>query len=171
MWDFCKCRDRDGKKIRGKTPVYEGDRLVKSGGPAYFGVQIAKPVIGRGVGRAQEVMACHVFTQLQHQIKANRGMCTVVAWEGDEFEVRGSKKMPPDPTKGDDPTSPWTWKNQVSKVTVPKYPRPKDLPELMDISFLYKAKAAEEDEDEAYQGRVIGRAVEAKEASEAAIRK
>ena len=168
MWDFCKCKDREGNRIRGKTPVYEGDKLVKAGGPSYFGVQIAKPVIGRGVGKAQEIMACHVYTQLHHQIRANNGLCQIIAWEGDEFEVRGSKKTAPDATKGDDPTAPWSWKTLTYKVKVPKYPRPADLPELMDISFLHRAKAEEEDEQEAHSARVIGRAVEAKEKAVAA---
>lgn len=164
MWFNCKCRDKQGNRIRGKTPVYQDGKLVKSGGPAYFGVKIAKPVPGRGVGKSQELMACHQFVQLSGQIRSNGGICEVIAWEGDAFQVRGSKKVPPNVEKGEEP-GPWKWANCEYEVTVPKYPRPNERPELMDISWLQEAKQKEEDEDYQQTARVIGRAVEAKDAA------
>jgi hypothetical protein len=171
MFSRCKCRDKGGKLIKGITPVYdEAGKLVKSGGVAYFGVAIAKPVPGRGVGRSQELMACHQFVQVSEQIKANGGVCEVIAWEGESFKVRGSKKVAPNIEKGEEP-GPWKWVNCEYDVRVPKHPRPNERPELMDLSFLQDAKAKEADQEYAAQARIIGRAVESKETHETAERK
>jgi hypothetical protein len=158
MWRFCKCADRNGALIKGKT------------GPAYYGVKIAKPVAGRGVGKSQEVMACHVYVQLRQQIRANGGICQIVAFEGDELEVRGSKKMAPKVSEGEEP-GPWKWETMTYKVKVPVYPRPKDIPELLDIAFLAQAQQEEEDAAEQRESRVLGKATEHKDATGQAIRK
>lgn len=171
MFHRCKCRDKQGVMIKGKTPVHdENGKLVKSGGVCYFGVEIAKPVPGRGVGRSQEMMACYQYVQVSGQIKANGGRCEIIAWEGDEFSVRGSKKVAPDIAKGEEP-GPWKWVNCEWKLKVPKYPRPNERPELMDISYLQEARAQDENEEYEQNARVIGKAIEAKESHEAAERK
>ena len=150
MWRFCSCADREGKQIKGKT------------GPCYYGVKIAKNVPGRGVGKAQEIMACHVYVQLRHQIRLNRGLCQIIAYEGDEIEMRGLNKFAPDATLGE---TEWRWKSATYKKVVPKYPRPHELPELQDLSFMEKAYAEESAAEEARDTRIIGRATEKKDAA------
>jgi len=156
MWRFCHCKDKQGKSIKGTT------------GPVYYGVRIAKPVIGRGVGRNQEIMACHVYVQNRHQIRLNGGICQIVAYEGDELELRGSKKVAPDLSAGAEPGA-WTWKTSTYKAVVPKHLRPRDLPELMDLAFLNRERAAEESAEEIADARFLG--VEGKSADAAADRK
>jgi len=143
LWKFCHCKDRQGRPIKDRN------------GPMNYGVQIAKPVVGRGVGRTQEIMPCYVYVQNRHQIRLNGGICQVVAYEGDEIELRGSKKVAPDLSIGAEPGA-WKWVTAPYKMIVAKHPRPKDLPELTDLAFLNRSLRTEEEEEEAHDAKFLG---------------
>lgn len=141
MWSRCNCRDRDGHQIKGKH------------GPVNYGVRIAKPVIGRGVGRSQDVMPCYAYIQMRDQIKANKGICQIVAYEGDSIEVRGSKRIEADITAG----RAAAWVNSTTMREVKPHPRPAEVPDLVDVSFLAMEVEREDAEEEAVTtARLIG---------------
>jgi hypothetical protein len=120
-------------------------------GPFYCGIQIAKET-NSGPSANRVLSSCCMFWLQKEQADLNGWVYRICAREGEKMTIRESVRVP-----GANPGDPQTMNQVTKEITIPKFPRPKELKLFQNSAMLTEMRAEEmADRERAVIGQRLG---------------